>query len=207
MKRCVIIAGGEISDYASIRTLISDGDFILCADHGYDHAVNLGVSADLVVGDMDSVGAEPPSDKRIVFPCNKDATDTELAVSKAISLGFDEYLLLGCTGARGDHAIANIFLLTVFLRERKSAYIADERSFYYIIDRELVLSGAPNTIFSLLPLSERATGVTLSGAKYPLLNAAIPFGSTIGISNEFLNTRVTVSLESGLLLVILGRNP
>ena len=53
--RAVILAGGSIHNDDIIRQYIRPDDFIICADSGYDHAVRMGISPQIVVGDLDSV--------------------------------------------------------------------------------------------------------------------------------------------------------
>ena len=50
--RALILCGGEVYDYASIR--VCRGDFIICADAGAKHILPLGVKPDVYLGDFDS---------------------------------------------------------------------------------------------------------------------------------------------------------
>ena len=47
------------------------------------------------------------TDKKIIVPCEKDDTDTGLAIQKAIETGADEILMIGGTGTRLDHVMGN----------------------------------------------------------------------------------------------------
>jgi thiamine pyrophosphokinase len=51
-------------------------------------------------------------------------------------------------------------------------------------------------------MTEKSDGVTTSGLKYPLNNATMFYGSTLGTSNEVLGDSATVSVADGRLLVI-----
>ena len=53
--KAVIFAGGDIGNYKKVRKYLSDSDLIICADSGAEHAFNMGVIPDLLVGDMDSI--------------------------------------------------------------------------------------------------------------------------------------------------------
>ena len=57
---------------------------------------------------------------------------------------------------------------------------------------------------SLCPLTEKVTGVCLSGMKYPLTNAVLKIGESIAVSNEMAKDaeEAVISLDNGILVVI-----
>jgi thiamine pyrophosphokinase len=65
------------------------------------------------------------------------------------------------------------------------------------------LSGAAGDLVTLLPLTERAQGITTEGLLYPLTNGSLRFGYARGVSNELTDTAATISLARGRLLVAL----
>jgi len=84
------------------------GDTIICADGGYERLKEIGLSPDLIIGDMDSLSCPLP--EHIPFyplPVEKDDTDTLAALKKAIELGFRDIILVGGLGGRRDHTLAN----------------------------------------------------------------------------------------------------
>jgi thiamine pyrophosphokinase len=58
-------------------------------------------------------------------------------------------------------------------------------------------------IGSLLAVGGPALGVQTSGLRFPLHNETLHPGSTRGLSNEFLELDARVSLDNGVLLVVL----
>ena len=66
--RAVIIGNGEIKDYDFIAGKLRKGDYIICADGGYRHAVKLGIKPDVLIGDMDSIGDESYDGEIINLP-------------------------------------------------------------------------------------------------------------------------------------------
>ena len=66
----------------------------------------------------------------------------------------------------------------------------------------MTLEASPGSTMSLLPLSAEVTGITYTGMLYPLDNATIALGSTRGVSNEVVSDRATVSIATGIALVI-----
>ena len=83
------------------------GDFVLCADGGWEIARGMGVRPDLVIGDFDS-SAQPGDGAVERVPVEKDDTDTMLCVKRGLAMGFDDFLIVGGFGGRTDHTLANI---------------------------------------------------------------------------------------------------
>jgi len=159
--RAVIICGGSIDDYNYIKSEIKSDDTIICADAGFIHAVKMGLSPALVVGDFDSVDINHiPHDVRIVrFPAQKDQTDSEIAIEHARKMGFRDFLMIGGIGSRMDHTLANIMLLKDCLNRGEYAEIIDEYNKIMITDSEIKLHELKGTIISLIPLAD-CYGVT-----------------------------------------------
>jgi len=141
----------------------------------------------------------------------KDASDAELALARAISEGADEVVILGGIGGqRLDHELANLLLLAdrrwamLNLRiARGGAVVRAVRD-----GQEVELQGEPGDLVTLLPIGSDATGVTTKGLRYPLLGETLSFGRTRGLSNEVEHAPASVSLERGTLLVIeTGKEP
>ena len=86
MSRCVIVSGAEIGDYAAVRKYFKNDDFNIFCDCGLRHQKELGIKANLIVGDFDSYTGEIDCEKTIKFPVKKDYTDSALAIEYAIIL-------------------------------------------------------------------------------------------------------------------------
>ena len=62
--------------------------------------------------------------------------------------------------------------------------------------------GGPRDSVSVFPLTGSATGVTLEGFGYPLEDARLEIGDTLGFHNELTGEAARVSVGEGALLVI-----
>ncbi len=54
VKRIIIFANGELPDLEKARALLHDDDFIIAADGGTRHALALGLTPNIIIGDLDS---------------------------------------------------------------------------------------------------------------------------------------------------------
>ena len=207
--RAVVFVNGEVRDYAALARWLRPGDYLIGADGGTRHALALGLRPDAVVGDLDSLEAETVADLAAQgvlierYPVAKDQTDLELAIEAGLKVGASEILLLGALGGRLDQTLANLLILAqrnwpVPLRLAEGDQLAQVlRS-----GECLTLHAAPGSTVSAIPLSTVVTGITYTGLEYPLVDAALPIGSTRGVSNVVVTSPATVAIREGVLLVV-----
>lgn len=204
---CVVLGAGEIVDYAAVAARIPRDSFVICADGGLAHCAPLGLRPHLLVGDLDSAG-NPPADVPVLpLSPHKNYTDTTHAVEEAIGRGYRTLLLCGMLGGRLDHTLANLQTLGQCAVRGISASITDGRTDIYPLCPQLnggVLKLAPRQghYFSLLSLVDACSGVTILGGMYPLDDYPLSSLEARAVSNEFLRDTVTVTLDSGVLVVV-----
>lgn len=205
--KCVIIASGDLEYTDDVIRLIKESPLIICADGGARHLRMLNILPHVLMGDFDSI---LPEDKRffeknqvrlLAFPSKKDHTDSELCVSWALDNHATDITLLGVTGTRLDHTLANIFLLKKLAQQNIPARIINKNNEIHVVVDHLVLNGFPGDVVSVIPITETATGVTLAGLEYPLVNATMEMGSSLGVSNLFKENCAAVSVKKGILIV------
>ena len=207
--RAVVFVNGEIADYDAAARWLHRDDYLVAADGGASHMEALGLSPDVIVGDLDSI------DKRLLarlqadgaevekHPAAKDATDLELAIARAISDGAKEILLIGALGGRLDQTLANLLILAQQDWNVPLA-IAEGNQLARMLrgPQQLTLTGPTGGYVSAAALSDEVTGVTYQGLEYPLVNATLRLGSTRGISNTLATSPAQISIDKGILLVI-----
>ncbi len=115
--RALVVSGGIPPDAAEVGPLPA-GAFVIAADSGLDHAAALGLSVDVLVGDLDSAtapavrAAEAAGVQIERHPVNKEATDLELALEHALAIGARRVTVVsGGGGLRLDHHLAELVLL------------------------------------------------------------------------------------------------
>ena len=208
--RAVIFANGVLNNSQNIYDIILPDDLIIAADGGTTHCRTLGIKPSVVVGDLDSLNSDylkslqTSGTEIILYPVNKDQTDLELAIRKAIDLGSDEIFVLGALGARWDMTIANLLLPAAREFSKVKIRLIDGHQEIILLrgEGELTFKGKKGDILSLIPFGNDAYGVTLRGLEYPLEADVLKFGATRGISNVLIDDTATVHIEKGLLLCI-----
>jgi thiamine pyrophosphokinase len=205
--KTVIISNGEIYDYSFCLSIVQSADRIICADGGTRHAINMKLTPDVIIGDMDSSAAQyidyfkNKGVEVIKYPKDKDKTDTHICVEFALTYS-TEIILLGATGSRIDHMIANISLLKLGIEKDIPISIVDNKNHIRMINDSINLDGNKGDFFSLIPFTEKVEGISTKGAHYELKDAEMELGDPYGVSNYFEGNKVEVSIRKGYLLVI-----
>lgn len=188
--------------------MILNPDLVVCADSGVDNALALGYSVDVAVGDFDSVSAaglataERSGALVERHSIDKDETDLELALAKAVTYMPDLLVVIGLDGGRVDHYLANLLLLgsTRLRSVEVDAYVGDAK--VSVVHDTRTISGRIGEIVSLLPIGSDATGVTTSGLAYGLENETLVASSPRGVSNSLTTPLAKISITSGTVLAI-----
>ena len=213
LRRVVVLAGGDPVQLPLPRPLPQRIDLVIAADGGYDAAATLAVPVDVLVGDLDSVSHDGLATARAAgtrierHPVDKDRTDLALALDAVTADGPAEVLLIGGHGGRLDHLLANVALLAApeYGMLRITALLG--RAVVTVLRDRATLLGRPGELVSLLAMHGAAHGVTTSGLRFPLAQATLPVGSSLGVSNEFTGSHATVTVTEGVLVVVQPGEP
>ncbi|MCP4309424.1 MAG: thiamine diphosphokinase [bacterium] len=206
----LIIAGGKPAK-PTLAEQLDKPDWIVAADSGLDQANRLGLTPDLVIGDMDSVqpaslaAAESAGIKIKRHPEDKDATDLELAIDAVTTAGFGRATIIGGTGGRMAHTMANAMLL---LQERSIELdwlTSRARTTALRSGQERTYLGTNGPLLSVLATGGPALCHS-TGLKWPLADSPLLPGSTRGISNEIIDNAAIVGVSDGQALIIHERN-
>ena len=201
----MILLGGDLIRTPRVEAQAA-GARVIAADAGIRHAATLGVIPELWVGDFDSTPADLPdalaAAPRKTFPSEKDKTDGELAVAEALAMGATSLVLVGAFGgARADHEFLHL-ALAMRLAEQDVAVVLTSGSQEGVPLRPCAaeFDYADRTMFSILGFSP-LSGLSVSGAKWPLHSVEVPFGSSLTISNE-VRGRLRIGHSAGRALLL-----
>lgn len=202
-----ILLGGDLTVTPRLASQI-EGARVIAADSGMKHATALGVTPELWTGDFDSVEddlrahhADVPTE---IFPADKDLTDGEIAIEAALRRGARELLLVGAFGgARADHAFLHLAAALRLAESGVSCLLTSgtQEGTPLVAGRKQTFDYENGTVFSILAFSDLA-GLTLSGAKWPLADYSVPFGSSLTLSNEVQTGGLIVRLAAGRAMLM-----
>ena len=214
--KAVIVSGGHIDDVFAVNWLKeNEYDCMIAADSGMNFLYRNGIVPDIIAGDFDSVNSESMAyfqglnDVQVIkLNPIKDDTDTEFVIREAIRRGATEITLLGATGTRLDHVLANVNLLGIGVEDGVTIQLVDKHNRIRMTNSsvEIKRENQFGSFVSVLPVKGDAKGVSLEGFKYPLTDANINCFSSLGISNEITDDTAKISVGEGTLLVIESRD-
>jgi thiamine pyrophosphokinase len=203
VPRIIIFANGDLPHLESARRLLREDDFIIAADGGTRHALALGLTPNIIVGDLDSAtfDLQPLIEKGtqiIRHPCDKNETDLELAIHHALTLNPEQIIILAALGGRLDQTLGNIALISNVINIRLDDGVEEV---FFCHDRCEII-GTAGDLVSLIPWQGEVTGVVTTNLKWCLQDETLYPHKTRGISNEMPGDTATVQVKSGSLLVV-----
>ena len=210
----LIISGGNIGiDLALGLLKIKRFDHIIGVDGGLKFCYDHKIVPTRIVGDFDTLSPEiltwykknTQIEIREYNPV-KDATDTQIAVELALSLGSDHVTILGGTGTRLDHVLGNIQTLYLPFVKGIDCRIVDAHNRIRLVSGELHLKMAEQwgKYVSLIPFTTDVEGVDLIGFKYPLEKFSFTVLGTgsRGVSNEIAEEEAVIRIEKGIMILV-----
>ena len=208
---------------------------LIAADRGLEFFLDYLILTDVVIGDFDSLSEDGKNflemqnedipyggmlewklqkgEGKVVevvrLRPEKDDSDTQSAMNYAIQNGAKEIVILGVTGNRVDHLMANFGLLILAQKQDTEVALADRYNYMKLIPSGTILKKAEQfgKYVSFFPLGGDVTGLTLEGFKYPLDKYHLTTAdSGLTVSNEISEEYAKVTYESGTLLMIMSRD-
>lgn len=211
--RVVIFANGDLPDPRAARETLVEDDLLVAADGGARHALALGRSPDVVIGDLDSLEQETLAGLREqgaaiqAHPRDKDETDLELALRYALARQPQAIRIVGALGDRLDHTLANLMLLTTPELAGVDVRVDDGLVQAFFCRDRAEVRGAAGDLLSLLPWGGPVSVASTQGLQWPVQDETLHPDRSRGISNRLLSDRAVIAVRSGTLLVVHSRRP
>lgn len=169
--KAIILANGEFPKSGDLIEELKNAKFLAVCDGAIIHLERLKIVPQIIIGDLDSI----PSDlkmkyqDRVIQIQEQASNDLSKAFYHCISLGFDEFVILGATGKREDHSIANISLLSEYARYCKDLVIKSDFGEFRVYRLPCEISSQKGEQISLFCLDPKAK-ITSEYLKYPLVD-------------------------------------
>ena len=207
-QRVILFVNGDLPEPEKLRARLTPKDILIAVDGGLRHIVSLGLTPDLILGDLDS--ANPGDVQKLEaqgipvrwYPIAKDETDLELGILAALEHHPQTIWIVAAIGGRLDQTLGNIFLLTQASLTDIDVRLMDGSQEVFLIRDHTLITGQPGQTVSLLPLMGPVPGVTTDQLAYPLNHETLYPDRTRGISNLMNATTASVTIDSGILLCI-----
>lgn len=181
----VILASGLFPTTERALHYLREADFLACCDGAANACVAAGFEPDVIVGDGDSIAPnvmERYAD-RVVRIAEQETNDLSKTFHHCLQLGRrDAFVILGATGKREDHALANLALLMDYAEEHADVMmVSDFGTFYPCCDTKR-LSVNPGQEVSIWNFG--ASYFSAEGLMYPLYDFTKLWQGTLNVATR-----------------------
>jgi len=191
----------------SVTLILRDGQYplietdVIGVDAGAAYALRHQLKMICALGDFDSIDPHTLSLLKektsvISFPTHKDQPDSQLAIEKALELGYEDIVIYGALGGRFDHHHANLILAY----DHPEVTLIDEVHWVkcygpgvYAIKKE---SHEKLSVFTF-----DFAVISLMGVEYPLDHYEIDLTTILGLSNTWTKDEAILSVHTGQVLI------
>ena len=198
----MILANGEFPRNDIPLSLLRGGLPVVCCDGAAEKLLDVGIMPTAVVGDGDSLPKalkERLSD-RLVVVSRQDNNDLSKAVDYSVAQGWRRLAIVGASGLREDHLLANISLLTMF-RKKADCHMFTNYGVFTPIGGDTVFKSFPRQQVSVFSL-DKDNVLTYKGLQYPVEGRRFAYlwegtlNSALGDSFEVRTTGETIVFQT-----------
>lgn len=201
-KSAVVLANGLFPTSEIPLLALRNAKNIICCDGAVNKLVKIGIEPSVIIGDLDSISEE----LRIMYKdiichiSSQETNDLTKAIEWCKDKGLKDITIIGATGERDDHSIANIFLLLHYKKKMRVRMLTDHGEFLPVYRSKNFDSypGQQVSVFSVNP----ETKITTANLRYPLDNQNLPM-LWQGTLNESMGRSFRLDFDPGPLVVFL----
>ena len=201
-QKALILANGQPPTKATLKRLLADASFFVCADGGANTAARFALKPHAIVGDMDSIQPATLRKFRNVElhkVVDDYSTDLEKTLAWVTDKGWSSIVVVGATGARLDHFIGNLSAMVKFSPKAAISCIDDAGEWIYV-DRTKNLPLPVGATISLIPLSH-CEGIVTKGLRWNLNFESLELGVRDATSNVVEESPVHIGVAKGNLIL------
>ena len=194
----VILVNGEFPDHPAPLEILKSAETIICTDGSANTLIQFGIDPQIIIGDLDSLKIDKNSfNGLLIHDSNQNNTDFEKALDWALKNYVSDLNILGSTGLREDHTLANYFIFSEYSSKMNLKLISNH---FTITCHEgiRVYDSKPGLIVSIFAIFPE-TVVSTQFLKYPLINSVLN-PSSRAISNESVNSQFQVESSKPILV-------
>ena len=196
----VLVANGEkpVSNYA--KQLIEQNNLRICVDSNLSFFKELDVEPDIIIGDLDSVEINTASPKStIVNKEDQNKTDLEKSLDYCITHKIKNIFIIGATGERDDHNLANILIAQQYSDALNIEMVTNFFQIFFVRESKEILEKKNKNLSMISSIDDNR--ITTSGLQYNLSDQKLNSFSH-GISNRIISDKCLIKSKEKLILFI-----
>ena len=200
-NRTIILANGSFPKSKSLLQILDDSKQVICCDGAVNKLIKSGREPNIIIGDLDSITPKIKKkyQDKLVQIKEQNTNDLTKAINWCVNENILDVIIMGATGEREDHTIANIALLSLYQKLLKVEIWTDNGRFIPInwSTEFTVTKGQQISIFSQNPNTE----ISSKGLKYPLQDLKLN-NWWMGTLNEATDSSFKVEFKEEAELII-----
>lgn len=198
--KTVILANGEFPTHELPLQLLRSAEHLVCCDGAINNLAKANIEPTVIIGDFDSLSEENRVRYQSILQSEKsqEICDLHKAILYAVEHYDSKIAIVGATGLREDHALANLSLLMTYAPQREMVMVTDYGVFYPALKTITLPSykGEQISIFSFHP----ETKFTFKNLRYPVAERCFAHFWEAAL-NEAITDNFTIEFERGEVLV------
>jgi thiamine pyrophosphokinase len=196
----VLVANGEkpVSNYA--KQLIEQNNLRICVDSNLSFFKELDVEPDIIIGDLDTIEINKVSPKStIVNENDQNKTDLEKSLDYCIAKNIKNIFIIGATGERDDHNLANILIAQQYSDVLNIEMVTNFFQIFFVRESKEILEKKNRNLSMISSIYDNR--ITTSGLEYNLSDQKLNSFSH-GISNRIISDKCLIKSKEKLILFI-----
>lgn len=198
----LLVLDGELPEPQVVATVRNHSTVIVAADGAARRLLALGVIPDVVIGDLDSLGAERSdlegAGAEIICEGSQERNDFEKSLQWLLASGVRSIDILGIGGGQTDHVLNNFSIAARFASLAQLCAIERNCRIHFVVD-SFHATVAQHSRISLIPLPD--VRLTTSGLQWELHDEPLRLGVREGASNAARRPELSIVVHSGAVAV------
>lgn len=199
--KAVILADGEFPTNPHLLNLLKN-NFIAACDGAVYNLDKINIKPNIIVGDLDGISNKLKNkyQDKIIHIKEQNTNDLSKTFFYCLKLGFDDFIILGATGKREDHTIANIALLPKLAKECKYIIMKSDYGEFSIYKTPCKVNSIKGEQISIFCFDKNAKLIS-KGLKYSLSSISLDYLYS-GTLNEAIDDYFHISSNIPTELII-----
>ena len=202
VENVLIVGSGEDFKLEKVKSIALQSQLIIAGDGGANVLFKIGISPDILIGDMDSISSQvldgvSKECEIFKYPQEKDYSDLQLCIKKALEYNPKKIVLAAVTGTYIDHTLANLInLFSVTNVDVKIEIVTSNSSIFSITpDNPAKMLGMNGRRFSFFPIKP-IIGLVMDGFYYHFSDNKLESWE-YSLSNVINSNEAFLTFESG----------
>lgn len=195
--KSILCLNGKLPSYGSLINLNLP---IIAADGAINKLFKMGITANIVIGDLDSVSSDILHKVPYLKEFDQNYSDFQKAYRYITSNNLNPSVICGISGGFLDHILNNI---NIFIELKDNVFMDDE-IIGFCLRKKYSLKTQSGTKISIFGIPH--CKISTNGLKWELDNELLEFPGKNSSLNRAQKSEITIDITEGCALIIIYKN-